>query len=131
MSEPSTEAGDARTARWGTRALACCVCGAAPRDPSAAADLATPWLLRDPDGAVVARRYCRGCAPRGPVGEIACVMCGDGPLLAGELAGDDLLTGAAVDDWLLSSGWRPAGPWCPDCDPDRRRRPGRDASRSA
>jgi hypothetical protein len=67
-------------------------------------------------GAVRVARYCRECAPTGTVGEIECAGCGDGPLLAGELADADLLTGAAIDAWLSESGWRPVGPWCPECD---------------
>jgi hypothetical protein len=53
---------------------------------------------------VVARRYCRACAPSGPVTDVACVVCGDGPLLAGELAG----VGAwgTVSAWLGEQGWR-------------------------
>lgn len=66
-------------------------------------------------------RYCRTCAPSGQVGEIECAVCGDGPLLAEDLAADDLLAGAAVDEWLMSTGWRPAGPWCPKCNPGPRR----------
>jgi hypothetical protein len=96
-----------------------------------AADLATPWLVPADDGSVRIARYCARCAPGGTVGEIECVGCGDGPLLAGELAEADLLTGAVIDGWLAASGWRPVGPWCPDCDstshdPHRReRRPAR------
>lgn len=107
------------------RSTHCFGCSAPPRDPSEAADLATPWLTRDADGTVRAVRYCRTCAPSGQVGEIECAICGDGPLLAENLATGDLLASAAVDEWLISTGWSPAGPWCPLCDPGRRQiRPG-------
>ena len=119
VSEPFTETGTGRSATRLTRAVRCSGCGAGPRDPAEAADLATVWLIRGTDRTVVAVRYCRGCAPTGPVGEIECVLCGDGPLLGGDLADGDLLTSAAVDEWLATSGWRPAGPWCPVCDPRR------------
>jgi len=55
------------------------------------------------------------CAPTGPVNDVACAACGDGPLLAGDLAVPDLAAAAAIDAWLEQTGWRSAGPWCPTC----------------
>jgi hypothetical protein len=73
------------------------------------------WLLPGPNGPVAAR-FCRACAPAGgPVDEVLCARCGDGPLLAGELTEMDLQATAAVDGWLVEHGWRLSGPVCPDC----------------
>lgn len=82
------------------------------------------WLLPGPDGAdgpdgpvgPVEARFCRGCAPTGgPVADLACMRCGEGPLLSGALAaGDDDAT-AVVQEWMTSAGWRLSGPVCPDC----------------
>lgn len=78
------------------------------------------WLFPRPAGAdgagdLVERRFCRGCAPVGGVDELVCVRCGDGPLLAGDLAaGDDAAT-VAVQAWMSATGWRIVGPVCPDC----------------
>lgn len=89
-----------------------------------AEELATTWLLVDGGrvgGTVVVRRFCRACVPGGPVAEVACAVCADGPLLAGELA-----TGAAgqvVEEWLVGQGWRSSGTpgdgvvLCPRCAP--------------
>lgn len=94
----------------------CSRCQAEPRTPSEYLDLATQWLLPAASGAaLVVRRFCRGCAPSGPVAEVVCRRCGDGPLLAGALAVMDLPVTAAVDAWLEREGWRTAEPWCPDC----------------
>lgn len=75
------------------------------------------WLLPGTTGAgsVVEEHFCRACTPAGPVDDVVCVRCGDGPLLGGELAvGDDTAT-AVVYDWLAEAGWRLSGPVCPDC----------------
>jgi hypothetical protein len=79
------------------------------------------WLVPGPGGPVE-RRFCRACVPPGPVGEVACVRCGDGPLLAGDLAaaGDARAT-AAVQGWLVGAGWRLSGPVCPACVHERSR----------
>lgn len=54
-------------------------------------DLGTVWLIVDTTGTVRAAWCCRACAPRGRVTDVACPICGDGPLVAGELAGADAL----------------------------------------
>lgn len=72
------------------------------------------WLLPGPDGPVVSR-FCRGCAPAGPVADLVCVRCGDGPLLAGALAAGDGAATAVVHGWLTAAGWRTSGPVCPEC----------------
>lgn len=49
------------------------------------------WLMREPDG-LMARGFCHGCVPSGPVSDVACVYCGDGLLLGGALASVDPAT---------------------------------------
>ncbi len=94
---------------------ACPGCGHDPRTREEAtaqrADLAVTWLCADPDrpGQVLTRRYCRRCQPHSPVADIACVACGDGPILAGALA--TAATGAdappePVQRWLAAEGWQ-------------------------
>jgi hypothetical protein len=89
-----------------------------------AEELATTWLFVEGGRAgdtVVVRWFCRACVPAGPVAELACAVCADGPLLAGELA-----IGTArqvVEEWLIGQGWRSRGPsgdgvvLCPRCAP--------------
>ncbi len=96
-------------------AAACCSCGDRASTAAETDDLATVWLVPGPDTGPVARRFCRRCAPPGPVDEVACARCGDGPLLAGELTAMDLEVSAAVDAWLADTGWRLAGPVCLEC----------------
>ncbi len=99
----------------------CAGCRRAPVTAAEVADLSTVWLLPGLGDVPAAARFCRACAPRGPIAEVACAACGDGPLLAGDLAAAaDLATTAAIDAWLVETGWRPAGPWCPDCRGGRR-----------
>ncbi len=69
-------------------------------------ELATTWLLVESGRAgetVVVRRFCRACVPAGPVAEVACAVCADGPLLAGELANGPGRRRA--DAWLVGQGW--------------------------
>jgi len=94
---------------------ACPSCGHDPRTRAEAtaqrADLAVTWLSADPDrlGQVLTRRHYRHCQPHSPVADIACVVCGDGPILAGALAA--AVTGAGsppepVQRWLAAEGWQ-------------------------
>lgn len=106
--------GAARSTETAPRVV-CSGCGRPAATAAARADLATVWLVPAAGPEPVARRFCRGCAPAGPVEEIACARCGDGPLLAGELTDLDLGVTAAVDGWLAEAGWRLAGPVCPGC----------------
>jgi integrase/recombinase XerD len=83
-----------------------------------ATDLDTRWLVIQAGGRVEVRRYCHGCAPGGPVADISCAHCGDGPLLAGPLAVGDGLLPEVVAAWLVARGWR-VDPVlsCPVCPP--------------
>jgi len=84
------------------------------------ADRAVIWLVAGVGG-VEQRRFCCACAPPGPVTDIACVSCGDGPLLAGALTTGPTLS--VVDVWLDEHGWRRAAlvdpgegaMLCPEC----------------
>lgn len=94
----------------------CSACRQEPSTPAQHLDLTTEWLFPGAQaGELVARRFCRGCAPSGPLAEVVCTRCGDGPLLAGELPVIDPQVTAAVDGWLEQAGWRLAGPVCPGC----------------
>lgn len=79
-------------------------------DPAAhqRADLAVTWLYRDPDvpDEIVARNHCRSCQPGDPSVDIACAVCGDGPILAGELADSNDGLSQPVQRWLTDAGWR-------------------------
>jgi hypothetical protein len=103
-----------RPAAQRRRGLRCSRCGQAPTNPVERAEVAMTWLLAGPGGPV-ARWFCRACVPPGPVDDVACVRCGDGPLLAGDLAAGDPSATAAVQGWLEGEGWQLAGPVCPDC----------------
>jgi hypothetical protein len=79
------------------------------------AELAVRWLVVEAGG-LVSRGFCRGCVPSGPYGEVVCAYCGDGPLLAGALAGADPAVDPAVVGWLTTEGWAldPVAT-CPSC----------------
>jgi integrase/recombinase XerC/integrase/recombinase XerD len=72
-----------------------------------AADLGTTWLVGEAGGRgrLEVRRYCHGCAPSGPVADISCAHCGDGPLLGGPLAAGDGPLPEVVAAWLVARGW--------------------------
>ncbi|MCZ4618678.1 hypothetical protein [Rhodococcus qingshengii] len=56
---------------------------------------------------MISRHHCRHCEPGKPAFDIACRICGDGPILAGVLAekaeAGDLTK--AVQRWLTTAGW--------------------------
>src|SRR5258706_2712090 len=87
---------------------ACPGCGRRPDSVETAArlraELAVPWLVREEAGGLVARGFCHACVPSGPVSEVVCGYCGDGPLLAGWLAGVDPVADPAVVGWLGLEG---------------------------
>jgi len=76
------------------------------------ADLAVLWLHPDPDnpGSVVQARHCRTCQPRGPVVDVKCTRCGDGPIITGVLAEDSAPDSVAylARRWLVGAGWSTA-----------------------
>ncbi|MCD2100054.1 recombinase family protein [Rhodococcus rhodochrous] len=90
-------------------------CGHEPSTRSEAAhqraDVAVTWLHRDLDvpGEIVARNHCRNCQPEEPAVDVACTVCGDGPILAGEFAAEidtnDVLPDP-VQQWLTDAGWQ-------------------------
>ncbi|MDJ0491422.1 recombinase family protein [Rhodococcus qingshengii] len=91
----------------------CPTCGYEPSTRAEAAhqrgDLAVAWLHPNADdpGSVVIRSHCHHCEPESPAFDIACEVCGDGPILTGTFAvaacrGD---IPAPVAHWLLDSGW--------------------------
>ena len=107
----------------------CSRCGSGGDTRAAVADLEVLWLVPAADGAPELARFCRACQPTGPLSEVACTGCGDGPLAGALVEAADLATTAAIDAWLAESGWRPAGPWCPACAAPRARLGARRAAR--
>ncbi|WP_160093653.1 recombinase family protein [Rhodococcus sp. T7] len=92
---------------------ACSTCGNEPTTRAEAAsqraDLAVDWLHPDPDDpeTLIVRNHCRHCEPGQLAFDIACTICGDGPILAGALA-DQAMDGSlseAVRRWLTTAGW--------------------------
>jgi DNA invertase Pin-like site-specific DNA recombinase len=72
-------------------------------------DLLESWLYLDRTGEVAQRHHCARCQPHDSVSMLACAVCGDGPLLAGELA-DQMRSGKPtpprpVRRWLSEQGW--------------------------
>lgn len=104
-------------------ALCCDRCGHTPADPLQTILMSAQWLIAGPGGPTLAR-YCRTCPPPGPITDLTCRLCGDGPLLVGDLAaGPDGGLPADARTWLTTTGWHlsnPTGPSCPDCDPTTR-----------
>ena len=139
----------ARRAAAARRPHRCPSCGRrATTGPDAArltAELKVEWLLRphspgNPTAAVALARFCAHCARRGPVTDLACITCGDGPLVPSPLSSAAAPAGAARSDpaappasspdalagdgdgalqaWLAGRGWIPVPPtgWrCPTC----------------
>jgi len=100
----------------GERSRVCPSCGHEPgtRDEAVQlrADLAVQWLHPDPEnpGGVVEARHCRSCYPRGPVVDVECTRCGDGPIITGALAEDSAPGSVAYPArrWLVTAGWTTA-----------------------
>ncbi|WP_145986119.1 hypothetical protein [Pseudonocardia sp. EC080619-01] len=75
------------------------------------------WLVAGPGGPTTAC-YCRSCPPAGPITDLTCLRCGDGPLLVGDLAADpDDAVPEPARAWLTAAGWRLDEPVCPRCRP--------------
>jgi len=94
---------------------ACPGCGHEPTTREEAttqrADLAVTWLCTDPNRPerLLPRQHCRHCQPHGPVVDIACAVCGDGPILAGDLATAAINAGTPpepVQQRLSADGWQ-------------------------
>ncbi|MFB6726729.1 hypothetical protein ACFCV3_41550 [Kribbella sp. NPDC056345] len=97
---------------------ACPTCHTTLDDDASAArlreELRTAWWStsdQDP-GRITVTRHCGHCQPH-TVYIVVCLVCGDGPILAGQLARDVLDSHpqrlpAAVVDELTRTGWRPA-----------------------
>ncbi|TWE11113.1 recombinase family protein [Prauserella muralis] len=70
-------------------------------------DLAITWLYPDPQqpDTVIERHHCAACQPHEHVTVLECPVCGDGPLLAGELAGQTAPPVEPVRVWLVEHGW--------------------------
>lgn len=96
----------------------CPSCGYEPSTRAEAAhqraDLAVIWLHPHPDnpgdpGSAVARSHCHQCEPGPPAFDVACTVCGDGPILAGDFAQAAQRSGGGLPDpvqqWLTASGW--------------------------
>jgi hypothetical protein len=115
ISEPAARA---RTRPAAARApLACPTCGREPATRHEALqqreDLAIVWLHLDGDR-VTEARYCVACQPHGPVIDVSCSCCGNGPLITGQPPGlGDQLAAPALD-WMHSRGWQlHPQPLCP------------------
>lgn len=86
-------------------------------------ELGVSWLVAGAGGPRSAV-FCRGCAPAGPVIDLECGVCRDGPLLVsdhvegGVGVGVALLADVGVRGWLVGQGWTldPALV-CPRCRP--------------
>jgi DNA invertase Pin-like site-specific DNA recombinase len=96
--------------------LACPGCGTVPNGTIAAARLREElqtdwWSTTDTDPArIVVTRHCGRCQPH-TVYAVACLACGDGPLLTGRLAElardtEPQQLPAVVTDQLSASGWQ-------------------------
>ncbi|MGH3284944.1 MAG: recombinase family protein, partial [Streptosporangiaceae bacterium] len=97
--------------------LACPACGHEPATRGEAQqqreDLAIVWLHLDGDR-VTEAQHCVACQPHGPVIDVSCSCCGNGPLITGqppELGGQ---LAAPALDWTHSRGWQlHPQPLCP------------------
>jgi len=72
------------------------------------ADLAEVWLEPDPNGELTETHHCAACAPQRPVTDLACAVCGDGPLLVG--ADEPAAASGTITErarrWLTGHGWQ-------------------------
>ena len=91
---------------------ACPHCGNEPtirqQDLQQRADLAEVWLEPDPNGELIETHHCAACAPHRQVSDLACTVCGDGPLLVGADAGASAPAAitARARRWLTGHGWQ-------------------------
>lgn len=102
--------------REAMRASRCPTCGNEPVEARARwqqrQDLAIVWLYPDPgrpDDAVVETHHCAHCQPHQQFQTIVCPLCGDGPMVAGDLADatpDERTPPPTVRRWLDEQAWR-------------------------
>ncbi|QXU51794.1 recombinase family protein [Rhodococcus sp. LW-XY12] len=105
-----------------TTSRACPSCGHEPATRSEAAhqraDLAVTWLYLDPEDpdTIITRHHCRSCQPDDKAVDVACTICGDGPILAGEPgAGAEDGVPEPIQRWLTEAGWQTTPTLlCPD-----------------
>lgn len=98
-----------------TQRLRCDRCAQTPANPLEQILMSAQWLIPGPDGPALAR-YCRACPPTGPITDLTCTRCGDGPLLTADLAaGPDGVLPDPARHWLTAAGWHLDGPVCPSC----------------
>lgn len=90
----------------------CDSCGQPARDPTERADLTTDCILPGHTGPEI-KHFCRRCAPTGPIVDLTCLRCGDGPLLVGDIAEHP----HRADPLLTAAGWQLTDPLCPSCRP--------------
>lgn len=103
-------------------ARACPTCGHEPQTRAEAAhqraDITVTWLHPDPAAAdeIITRHHCRQCQPEPPMIDIACALCGDGPIATGNLATyPDGSLPPPAQDWLIAAGWQVSPKLlCPD-----------------
>lgn len=100
--------------RAAMRASQCPTCGNEPVQARARwqqrQDLAIVWLYADPDqpGTVIEKHHCAECQPHQHFATVVCPLCGDGPIVAGDLADlmpDENNPPAAIRGWLAEQGW--------------------------
>lgn len=96
------------------RVSRCPTCGNEPAEARARwqqrQDLAIVWLYADPDrpGEITEWRHCAECQPHQRFQTIVCPLCGDGPIVAGDLADavpDEHTPPEPVRNWLDQQGW--------------------------
>ncbi|MDG3010628.1 recombinase family protein [Rhodococcus sp. D2-41] len=93
-------------------ALACPSCGHEPATRAEAigqrADLSVTWLEADPErtGEVVAAHHCRRCQPAGTAHDIACAVCGDGPIVTDSSTSASADLAPSVQRWLRRARWQ-------------------------
>jgi hypothetical protein len=97
--------------------LACPTCGREPTTRHEAVqqreDLAIVWLHLDGDR-VTEARHCVVCQPHGPVIDVSCSCCGNGPLITGQPPELGAQLAASALDWMHSRGWQlHPQPLCP------------------
>ncbi len=68
-------------------------------------DLAIVWLHLDGDR-VTEARHCVVCQPHGPVIDVSCYCCGDGPLITGQPPGPGAQLAAPALGWMHSRSWQ-------------------------